>query len=379
MKRKVLLLYPYYWPHYKAGGPVQSLYNLVATFKDQAEFYLISLDRDIDGESAELQLKLNCWNCGPNGEKIYSTRFITPYLIFKLARKIQPGVILVNGIFHWHTSFFGLLISKMLGYKVVISPRGMLQEWGLKRGRLKKMLFLKMVKALLGRGTVWHATDEQEKQDINKIFGPPQHVFVASNIPRSLNPYSMIPFPGQEGKVKLVFLSLINPNKNLHLIINSVKRSDQRFTLDIYGPIIDEVYWSDCQRLIADDANVSYKGTIPSWQVPQLIQRYHFFVLPTQGENFGHAIFDALASSVPVIISTQTPWKNIELSKAGWYVDIGSKGSLSQIFDLLSAMKEPEYQEYRLSALRYAKHYLESMNFQADYKFLLSDLSPTGS
>jgi glycosyltransferase involved in cell wall biosynthesis len=106
-------------------------------------------------------------------------------------------------------------------------------------------------------------------------------------------------------------------------------------------------------------ANVTYMGAVPPWQVPQLIQRYQFFVLPTQGENFGHAIFDALASSVPVIISTHTPWKNIESSKAGWYVDIGSKDSLNQIFDRLSA--------------------LDSMNYQADYKFLLSDLSPTGS
>jgi glycosyltransferase involved in cell wall biosynthesis len=306
--------------------------------------YFISLDKDIDGTPADHPLVLGKWNKGKNQENIFCTSAITPVLISRLLKQVKPDLLMINGMFHWHTTLFGIICGKINNYKIVVSPRGMLQEWGLQRGKLKKNFFLKVVKVLLGKRTVWHATDEQEKQDI-----------------------------------KLVFLSLINPNKNLHLIIDSMKRSNQRFTLDIYGPIIDEVYWGDCQRLMDGYANVTYMGAVPPWQVPQLIQRYQFFVLPTQGENFGHAIFDALASSVPVIISTHTPWKNIESSKAGWYVDIGSKDSLNQIFDRLSALKEPEYGEYRMSAHRYAKNYLDSMNYQADYKFLLSDLSPTGS
>ena len=379
MKRRVFLFYPFYWPLYKAGGPVQSLYNLAALFQEELDVYFISLNKDIDGTPAEHPLVLDKWNKGKNQENIFCTSVITPVLINRLLKEVMPDVLMINGIFHWHTTLFGIICGRINNLKIIISPRGMLQEWGLKRGGLKKTLFLKLVKALLGKSTVWHATDEQEKQDINKIFGPPQHVFVASNIPRSLSPYSMIPFPDRDGKIKLVFLSLINPNKNLHLIIDAMKRSDQRITLDIYGPIIDEVYWGDCQRLMEGYANVTYKGAVPPWQVPQLLQRYHFFVLPTQGENFGHAIFDALASSVPVIISTHTPWKNIESSKAGWYVDSGSKDSLNQIFDQLLAMKEPEYEEYRMSAHRYAKHYLDSTNYQADYKFLLSDISPKDS
>lgn len=373
MKRRVFFFYPFYWPLYKAGGPVQSLYNLAALFQDELDVYFISLEKDIDGTRADYPLVLDKWNKGRNQEKIFCTSVITPVLINRLLKEIKPDVVMINGMFHWHTTLFGIICGKINNLKIIISPRGMLQEWGLQRGRLKKALFLKVVKALLGKGAVWHATDQQEKEDINKIFGPQQHVSIASNIPRSLSPYSTIPYPDQHGKIKLVFLSLISPNKNLHLIIDAMKRCDQRITLDIYGPIIDEVYWAGCQKLMAGYANVTYKGAVPPWQVPQLIQRYHFFVLPTQGENFGHAIFDALASSVPVIISTHTPWKNIEASKAGRYVDIESKYPLNEIMDQLSAMKESEYEEYRLSAHCYAKNYLNSMNYKADYKFLLSD------
>lgn len=370
-KRTVLLLYPYYWPHYKAGGPVQSLYNLAATFKDQVEFYLISLNKDMDGESSELQLKSYVWNNGPNGEKIYTTRFISPFLIFKVIREVQPEVIMINGIFHWHTSFFGLLIGKMLGHKVVISPRGMLQDWALARGKLKKRIFLKVFKWLLRKNEVWHATDEQERRDIEKVFGLKQQIHIASNIPRSLSELTSIQFPDTAGKIKLVFLSLINPNKNLHLIIEAVNQLPGKYSLDIYGPIIDKKYWDLCERKLVN-STVSYKGPVPPWQVPQILQQYHFFILPTQGENFGHAIFDALSSGVPVLISKYTPWKEIDAQLAGMYIDLEKEDSIHDILTFISEMTASAYAEYRVGALKFAKGYLESKDVVKEYDFLLS-------
>ena len=42
------------------------------------------------------------------------------------------------------------------------------------------------------------------------------------------------------------------------------------------------------------------------------IARSDVFLLPTGGENFGHAIFEALSCGVPVLISDQTPWRGLE-------------------------------------------------------------------
>jgi glycosyltransferase involved in cell wall biosynthesis len=370
MRKRILLLYPYYWPLFRAGGPVQSLFNLVANFKDQSDFYLISLNKDINGEEPIDSLVSGTWTKGPNNENIYFTPFISPTLLFRLISEVKPDLILINGIFHWHTSLFGLVCARLKSIKTVISPRGMLQEWGLKRGSIKKRIYLAIFKLFVSKESIWHATDEQEKIDIMKIFGKDQDVHVASNIPRSVGHVNSIPFPDQSGKIKLVFLSLINPNKNLHLIIDAVNQLPDSYTLDIYGPIIDENYWEICNGKIIN-SSVSYRGSIPPWDVPQTIQSYHFFVLPTQGENFGHAIFDALSSGVPVIISLNTPWKDIDKTKAGFYIDIDNPNSLKVLLDSISLLSADDYKTYRTQSLRYASTYLSSKNYSKEYDFLI--------
>ena len=39
-----------------------------------------------------------------------------------------------------------------------------------------------------------------------------------------------------------------------------------------------------------------------------------FLILPTKGENFGHVIAESLSASLPVIISQNTPWRNLQLA-----------------------------------------------------------------
>ncbi len=106
MKKKVLLLYPYYWPFYRAGGPVQSLYNVVAHFKNQFTFFLVSLNKDINGEEPARPVNTYRWSLGPNNESIYFTPSISPLLLSRVIRQAKPDVIFINGMFHWHTTLF---------------------------------------------------------------------------------------------------------------------------------------------------------------------------------------------------------------------------------------------------------------------------------
>ncbi len=369
------MLYPYYWPLYKAGGPVQSIFNMAAQLREDFDFYFVSLAKDIDGSRPiKSSLTLNEWNQGPNHEKIYSTSFLSPLLLFRLVRAVKPNVLMINGVFHWHTTFCALLIGKVLSINVVISPRGMLQEWALKRGKLKKKIFLSLLKVLIKKNSTWHATDVQEEKDIRKIFGSSQRVYIAGNIPRTLTQLKQIPFPDQSAKINLVFLSLINPNKNLHLIINSLNKWKKgKFTFDIYGPIIDVDYWETCKDKIIDESDIMYKGSMPPWEVPKVLQQYHFFILPTQGENFGHAIFDALASGVPVIISRKTPWFEIDTKQSGIYIDSLEESSLDNILKSLSKMSPSNYQRYRASSYQFAVDYLNSKDYSKEYNFLNKD------
>jgi glycosyltransferase involved in cell wall biosynthesis len=45
------------------------------------------------------------------------------------------------------------------------------------------------------------------------------------------------------------------------------------------------------------------------------------FVMPSDFENFGSSIVEAMSCAIPVITTTGTPWKELPSLRAGWYVE----------------------------------------------------------
>ena len=372
--RKIFFFYPYYWPHYKAGGPVQSLFNFSAAFNTGASLYTISLTRDIDGSAPLLPVIPSAWNKGPNQENIFFVKRLSLLTAFRLVKEVHPDVLYINGLFNIRSTLIGIFCSKVLGIKAVIAPRGMLQPWALKRSPTRKKMALGFLRMVLSNQEQWHATDEQERHDIHTHFGTRQSVHVASNVPRPVSNFLPLQFPDEEKKVRLVFLSLINKNKNLHLVIEAVNALSPHFSLDIFGPPADPQYWEFCKTKIKEDGAINYKGGVAPWDVPSILKCYHFLVLPTEGENFGHAIFDSLASGVPVLISRKTPWKDIEQKGAGLYIDSLEVTTLIALLDTIRKMADDEYQRMRAKGHAYAVNYWAEGRFTKDYEFLIASL-----
>lgn len=366
-------MYPYYWPHYKAGGPVQSLFNLADFLKDKTEVFILSKANDIDNTPMPDSTCLNNWIDGPNREHIIYQKTITPWSVFNLLQLTKPDIVLVNGIFNASTTLPGIFFCRWQKIKLIFSPRGMLQPWGLNRNRRQKKIYLFILKLFLPETMEWHATDQMEKQDIIREFGDQRPIHIASNIPRKIIPFQNLKWRTGNEKIKLIFLSLINPNKNLHTLIDVVKQRSDHFSLDIYGPIASHQYWFFCQEKMKGTLNIEYHGSIEPWQVQKLLGQFHFFVLLTLGENFGHAIFDALSSSVPVIISKKTPWSGIEDNRAGYYLDMdkGDENDLISVLDQIQKMDESTYFQFRKSAHAYAEQYWQHSHFSQHYYFLI--------
>lgn len=372
MKTKIVFLYPYYWPLYQAGGPVQSLFNLAGILKDKAEVWVISKSADVDGSPLKNHPRSQ-WTDGINGEKIWYQPFITPGLILRQLQQIKPDLVFVNGVFNASTTLPGIFFSRWLGIKIIFSPRGMLQTWGLKQNRLLKMAYLFVVKLILPPTLQWHATDLQEKEDIVRVFGNRRQVHLAGNIPRKIIPYQHLKWRTANEKIKLIFLSLINPNKNLHAVIGAVRQQPEDFSLDIYGPAAHLQYWKLCLEKMKGADNILYHGPVEPWTVQELLGQFHFFVLPTQGENFGHAIFDSLSSSVPVIVSRNVPWKNIDQTHAGYYIHSNEdmENGLTSILNEIQKLSDQSYRQMRESAYHYAVDYWNTNDFINQYQFLL--------
>lgn len=68
-----------------------------------------------------------------------------------------------------------------------------------------------------------------------------------------------------------------------------------------------QAYLETCRSLAESISNIriDFRGEIVPADIPVKLKQYHFLLMPTLGENFGHAIAEALNHATPVIISNQ--------------------------------------------------------------------------
>jgi hypothetical protein len=109
-------------------------------------------------------------------------------------------------------------------------------------------------------------------------------------------------------------------------------------------------------------------GPINPVEVQNTLQQYHAFVLPSKGENFGHAIYEALSVGRPVIISEFTPWSGLKAKAAGWNCALTTKELYTSIKEL-KRMNQEEFDSYCKNAIQVAnKYYLNSINLISYHK-----------
>jgi glycosyltransferase involved in cell wall biosynthesis len=381
-RKKLFIIYDWFYPGFKAGGPIQSLTNLAKTLVDDFDVYVITGSTDLQSDVNYTGITLNSWqeiNLPATDRSINvfyaDAARLSKDLFQSLFSQIKPDVVYLNGIFSYRFFMMPMLALRAIddNTKVVVCPRGMLKKGALEGKSLKKKIYIRAVKlsGLLNE-VYWHATSPEEAKDIASHYPVNQGIMVAANIPKK--PFSDISFIDKEkGKLRLVYLSLINQHKNLDLLLRFLKGLEKSdVSLDIYGPVVDEAYWRRCQALLAQmPGKVQYKGGIEPGMVQQVLSQYHAAVLLTRGENFGHALYESLSVARPVITSNFTPWQNLYENKAGVNVDINNINDCSQKIRQFVDMEADEYHGFCIGAYKLAKEYYSNLNAREKYKKIL--------
>jgi glycosyltransferase involved in cell wall biosynthesis len=161
------------------------------------------------------------------------------------------------------------------------------------------------------------------------------------------------------GHLRLVFLSRISYKKNLTaaLKIMSVLPANLKVDFDIYGPIEEPEYWKECELLIQQlpaHIRARYVGAVANNQVSEVLRAYHVSILLTLNENFGHSIVESLASGCPVLLSDQTPWKNLQQLKAGWDYALNNEKGILQALQEAAEMNQESFNTWSDGALQLA-------------------------
>lgn len=364
MKRKVLIIAGYYLPSVKGGGPVQSIKNIVDNLSENIDFYILASDRDFGDDKPFTNIKTEEWiNIG--NAKVYYTDIakLTWRKTKKIINSINYDVLYLNSFFSYKFSIIPLLLNKMRiisAKRIVLAPRGQFAEGAFNYKRRKKNIYIKIAKALcLYKGVIWHATTETEKIDIQKVFGIKNDIRVAGNLTANyMNLTYNKKIEKKKGELKLIFVSRIHHNKNLKKAIELLKNVNGNIEFNIYGPIEDRNYWLECEeeiKRLPSNVKVLYKGVVNHDNVIEAFKSCHVFLFPTLGENFGHVISEALIGGCPIIISDQTPWRNLEERGVGWDISLYDESKFIEALQRCINMEKEEYDAMSKRAFHYGK------------------------
>lgn len=381
-KKRLLILYDWFYPGFRAGGPIQSLTNLVIALQQEFEMYVITGAYDLNANIPYNGININSWN------EVYLQETDGPVRIFygakytlslpllkKIIKFVNPDTIYFNGLFSYHFFVLPLLAIRINAekIKIIVCPRGMLKAGALAGKSIKKKIYLSflLLSGLL-KNVYWHATNREEADNIREHFKINKGIVIASNIPKI--PYQQISFPNKaKDHLKLVSLSLINEHKNILLLIQLISTIHSNITLDIYGPVIDEPYWKKCLTIINEFPDrIKYMGTVQPTDVQEVLSNYHALILCTKGENFGHSIYESFSVGRPVITSHFTPWNNLDVEMAGVNMDISNITKCRSELNRFCKMEKSEFDEYCIGAHNIALQYFKKINPKMLYYDLFS-------
>lgn len=373
-RKKIIVFADWYEPGYRAGGPIRSCVNFVRNMRDEYRLYVFTSDRDLGAAAPYPHVMIDEWHLAEGKTWLYysSPEKLSWRNIREQIKAIDPDLIYLNSMFSGRFTIFPLLICRLntLKARIVLAPRGMLRESAVRFKPVKKKIFLKSFRWLgFQKNIRFHASDQTEAEDIRRNFGANSEIAMIPNFPGGLAASWEI-IDKKAGELSIIFVGRIHPIKNLDYLLEILGTAGAVIRLTIAGSCEDEPFWEKCRQIIAAlpaTVTVRYAGEIPNNQVAALIAEHHIFMLPTAGENFGHAIFEALALGKPVLISDQTPWKNLEAAGAGWDLPLGKPELFRQAIEKAAALGQEEYADLCRSTRRYVEAFLSGSELKRGY------------
>lgn len=359
-KKRILIFIDWFTPGYRAGGPVQSIINLINNLGNEMDISIVTSNKDLGDSTPYTNIPYNIWITKERCRAMYldvAHQNLNQYNI--LLSEQAYDFIYLNSLFSIYFTLLPLWAVRKEKIKIILAPRGMLGDGALNIKKKKKQLFL-MLFRLSGftKKIIWHATAMNEVMEIKKHFGKDVQVRLAPNFSASMLKKVHV----KEKKInelQLFFLSRIAEKKNLKAALQYLAKIDPMYHIDftIIGPVDEEDYWSDCQQIIykmPSHIEVQYEGAIPNQALVKYLEGQHAILLPTYHENFGHVIMEAWQNACLAIISDQTPWSHLAEKHIGWDIPLDESEQFIKTIETIAAMDQEHFTSMSSAAVEYA-------------------------
>jgi len=305
--------------------------------------------------------------------------FIYYFNICKLIFYNSFNIIYINGFFSFSSSIIPIILSRFLSKsKCIISPRGMLKPSAIENKKALKIFLIRIYKIFLSHKTIFHVTDGVEYHEVRKYFK--NNIHIVTDFPPIRNTL-FFSIPKDINNLNLIYVGRIDKLKNLYGILINLKHfisysnGDVKINFNIIGDIVDQQYWNKCLQLIHilnEKYNIQYLGYINNDKLIQYFEQTHLFVSLSEGENFGYTIAESLSCSIPVIISKNTPFKDISKYGFGYDIDIFDNEMFCNTLSKFAKMNQDDYNNFRFNLNSNFKKYYNLETIKESYINLLN-------
>lgn len=255
-----------------------------------------------------------------------------------LLNQLQPDVVHTNGCWLPGPALLQRWAQRK-GYKVVLSPHGMLEPWVIRLHYWTRKLpaLLLYQKAAVKHADCLHATAESERKNLLAL-GWNERVGIVTN---GVDVAEIKTKQSWQRSHTLLYIGLLRPNKGAGILVEAaglIKDQLAGHKIIIAGPDVEgcmAVWQKRCAELGIADI-VSFVGPVYGEEKWKLYREADTFVLPTLNENFGIVIAEALASGTPVITCKGAPWPELLSERCGWWVERTPQDVANAILESLS-------------------------------------------
>lgn len=204
----------------------------------------------------------------------------------------------------------------------VIAPRGNLYKKAMSKKRFKKLLaWYTYVRKDLENAACVQATCLEEMVQLREL-GLKRPIAV---IPNS---YDIDTIKNtkycKDDIFRVGYIGRLHSRKNVDLLLYSLSQlliEGVQIELCIIGDGENETNLRLLSEQLGIEKNVRFLGFLSGDEKDKAIRQCHVFCFPSDFENFGNVVPDVLSRGIPVITTKGMPWRSVDESNSGWWID----------------------------------------------------------
>lgn len=251
-------------------------------------------------------------------------------------------------VFHQHgfyayTSAVCGLAARKHSRPLICHPQGMLDPWILRRSRLKKRIARWLYEdATFRHARLWRALTVKEADQIRALGFGENIAIIPNGIDTASYTKPALESERPDGWKNLLFLGRLHPKKGIDLLLNawaSLRGQRRGWRLVLAGP--DENHYLSTVRALMNRYELRDSIVLPGPLIGdakrEILRTARAFVLCSYSEGLPMAVLEAMASSLPVIVSDECNLPEISRTGCGWVCGANEASLREAMLSLLRA------------------------------------------